>query len=82
MRVRDALTPLVSQELWAPNGSMLRSFNIAERRSVPKIARLERHGLTIFPIRNCQDIRWLAILAGLEPLSTMCSPRALGYWAA
>jgi hypothetical protein len=27
---------------------MLRSFNIAERRSVPKIARLERHGLTIF----------------------------------
>jgi len=76
------MTPPGRQELWAPNGSMLHSFNIAERSSVPKIARLERHGLTIFPIRNCQGIRWPAILAGLEPLSTMRQLRAIGSRAA
>jgi hypothetical protein len=58
MRVRGAMTPPVRQELWAPNVSMLRSFHIAERSSAPKIARLERHGSTIFLIRNCQGM-WL-----------------------
>jgi len=76
------MTPPVSQELWALNGSMLRSFNIAERSSVPKIARLEQHGLTIFPIRNGQDIRWPAILAGSEPLSTIGHLRVFGCRAA
>jgi hypothetical protein len=58
-RVRDAMTPSVSQELWAQKGSRWRSFNIAQRSPVPKITRWERHGLTIFRFRNCHRV-WLA----------------------
>ena len=68
-RVRDATIPPMSQDLWAPNGSMLCSFNIVERSSVSKIARLERYGVTIFASGIVAGYGWAAILAGFEPLS-------------
>jgi hypothetical protein len=58
-RVRSAMTPPGSQELWAQNGARLPSFHIAERSSVAKIARLERHGSAIFLNRTCHRV-WLA----------------------
>ena len=68
-RVRRAMTSPVSQDLWAPNGSMRRSFNIVKRRSVSKIARLKRYGATIFGSGIVAEYGWVAILAGFEPLS-------------
>ena len=41
------MTPSLSQDLWAPNGGQLHSFNIVEHNSVPKISRLEQHASTI-----------------------------------
>jgi hypothetical protein len=67
--VRRAMAPSVSQDLWALNGSMRRSFNIVECRSVSKIARLERRGVTIFASGSVAGYGWVAILAGFEPLA-------------
>jgi hypothetical protein len=48
---------------------MRHSFNIVERRSVSKIAQLERYGSTIFGSGIVAGYVWAAILAGFEPLS-------------
>ena len=55
MRVRDAMILSVSQDLWAQNGSMQRSFNVAECTRFQKIARWEQAAPTIFLIENGQD---------------------------
>jgi hypothetical protein len=53
--LRRALTPLGSQDLWASNGSMRRSFNIKECTRFQKIARWKQAAPIIFLIEHGQD---------------------------
>ena len=49
------MLPLGSQDLWAPNGSMWGSFNIAKSTRFQKIAQWEHAAPTILLIENDQD---------------------------